>query len=87
MSERLQLQSAKQSFGSYVVGFLASQAHNGLHDGDIRLPVEVSRGEVLNEFLAAHPQFSRFRNDLARMFRSLMAFGLDRDLWEKRVRP
>ena len=84
MSERLEMQRATASYGTYVTGLLASQARNGYADIPIKMRTDVPRGEVLDQFLIENPNFKRFRPELAKQFSEVSRLSLDADRWNQK---
>jgi hypothetical protein len=88
MNDRWKAKFARKKLYQFVIRMLASQAHNGLDDGDQPcIPLQVTREAMLGRFLVEHPDLEPFRAELkaeiAQSFPSLREFSVNRILWEQ----
>jgi hypothetical protein len=86
MSDKSKVLRARDILSNFVMKMLASQAHNGLHDGDPPCPsLQVTHEAMLGRFLSEHPDLKPFRTELraylAKFYACLPAFPVNRTRW------
>jgi hypothetical protein len=81
----VRLQRAQHAYSQFISGLSPSQAKNisiGEPDGPMDPGIEVSRQEMLDNFLAHNGQFEPFREQLAEFRSDLMrSFRVKPALW------